>query len=232
MSFSRGRRPMSWAGLVPVAAVVTVASLAAPASAQTSGGRWLFDEPAGATTAANSLGGPAGIVHSGVVTGVTGFQGNAYSFGARSSWVEVRNDASLNPGTADFSYSAYVRLTTAPSSSSVTYDVVRKGIASTSTGEFKIEVVKGGRIRCTAKDRARLRVSLLGPAGNIADGTWHHIGCSRSGSTWRATVDSSSTTTHAALGSISNTMSLSIGSKYGQQDYVPGRVDDVRLSIG
>jgi hypothetical protein len=215
-----------------VVAGATLALTASPAAAATAGSRWLLDEPAGSSTAKDSLGNADGKVHGPVVSGLPGFQGGAFSFPSASAWVEVANQAALNPGTNDFSYSAYVKLTTVPSSSTVTYDVIRKGLSTTSTGEFKLEVIKGGRIRCTAKDSVRTRLSLVGPSTSVGDGRWHHIACSRTGNTWRATVDSASTTKQAPLKSISNSLALAIGSKYGKQDNVPGLVDDVELTIG
>jgi hypothetical protein len=230
--FSRGRRTLLASSLPLTVAGVALAATASPAAAATAGGRWLLDEPAGSSTAADSLGTADGRVHGPVVSGLPGFQGGAFSFPTAAAWVEVTDRPALNPGTSDFSYSAYVRLTTVPTRSGETYDVVRKGLAATKSGEFKIEVIKGGRIRCIAKDSARTRLALVGPTGTVGDGRWHHIGCSRTGNTWRTTLDSASTTKQAPLKSISNTMSLSIGGKYGQQDNVPGLVDDVELTIG
>lgn len=229
---SRGRRAHLASSLPLVVAGATLALTASPAAAATAGHRWLLDEPAGSPTAKDSLGNADGKVHGPVVSGLPGFEGGAFSFPAAAAWVEVPDQPALNPGTSDFSYSAYVKLSTVPTSSGATYDVVRKGLAGTKTGEFKIEVINGGRIRCIAKDSARTRLALVGPQGSVGDGRWHHIGCSRSGTTWRAFVDSAATTKQAALKSISNSMALSIGSKYGQQDNVPGLVDDVELTIG
>jgi hypothetical protein len=230
--FSRARRALVAFSLPLVVVGATVTLTASPAAAATTGSRWLLDEPAGSSTAEDSLGNADGKVHGPVVSGLPGFQGGAFSFPSAAAWVEVANQAALNPGTSDFSYSAYVKLTTVPTTSTVTYDVVRKGLSTTKTGEFKIEVIKGGRIRCTAKDSDRNRVALVGPSSNVGDGRWHHIACSRTGNTWRVTVDSASTTKQAPLKSISNSLSLSIGGKYGKQDNVPGLVDDVELTIG
>lgn len=67
----------------------------------------------------------------------------------------------------------------------------------------------------------------------LGDGTWHQVGCRLTGNTWQVVVDGvvkgSST---VAFGSIGNTKSLSIGSKYGLEDGFPGRIDSVRLDIG
>jgi len=105
-----------------------------------------------------------------------------------------------------------------------------EGFLAAATRELILAL--SGRIRCIAKDSAQNRLALAGPARIVTDGSWHQIGCSRTGSTWRATVDSASTTKQASLGSISNTLSLAIGSNYGREDHTRGLIDDVQLTIG
>lgn len=219
------------AGLAVATATCTWLAASPAVAATTVVGLWSFDEAAGATVAADSSGfGNAGQLRGNVVTGLAGRSGNAYSFAAAGSWVEVASTAQLNPLTADFSYSADIKISTAPGSG-VTYDVIRKGLAATPGGEFKLEVVTGGQIKCTAKDAARVRAVVKGPKHNYADGQWHRVGCSRVGTRWSAVVDGLTVSKTIALGRISNDKNLSIGSKYGQQDATPGLVDEVQLSI-
>ena len=210
---------------------MSVATAGGAAAVTTDVGLWHLDETSGAVAADGSGSGHDGVLHGGVVQGVAGHDGTAYSFETPGSWVEVADSAGFNPGTSNFSVSAWVNLSKAPGDG-VTYDIIRKGLTTTKTGEFKLEIVKGGKVRCTAKDSARLRGAITGPRTNIADGTWHHVGCARVGSSWRVTVDARVRSKTVAFGSIGNTRSLSIGSKYGQEDATPGRVDEVRFTIG
>lgn len=171
-----------------------------------------------------------GVIQGTPQLGLAGSTGTSYSFSSRGAWVQAPSVPSLNPGTKNFSFSARVNITEAPRSAT-TYDIVRKGLTWTPGGEFKVEIIAGGGVRCIAKDAAGRRGSVTAPEVNVADGEWHQIGCERNGSTWQVVVDRKATSKEFALGSISNTMSLSIGSKYGHEDGTPGRVDEVRLSI-
>lgn len=193
-------------------------------------GSWHFDEKSGSTAADSSSADNDGTLRGKVGTGVGGYANTAFSFATAGSWVEVPNATSLNPGKRDFSFSAWINITQAPKNSA-TYDIVRKGVTTTSGGEFKLEIIKGGRARCTAKDAAGKRGAVVGPSTNLADGRWHKVGCARAGSAWRVVVDGTVRSTTAGLGSISNNRSLAIGSKYGTQDPTPGRVDEVVFSV-
>ncbi|MGH3471985.1 MAG: LamG-like jellyroll fold domain-containing protein, partial [Nocardioidaceae bacterium] len=157
--------------------------------------------------------------------------GTAYSFVPEGSWVEIPSSDSLNPGTRDFSFSAWIKVSQAPTADQ-TYDAVRKGLTTTKTGDFKFEMSKGGKVRCIAKDSARHAASVYGPVRNYADGSWHYFTCARTGSSWSITIDGITRSKLGSLGSISNGSALSIGSKYGDQDDVVGLLDEVQFTIG
>jgi hypothetical protein len=182
--------------------------------------------------AADSSGnGNDGINQGGPIIGLPGHAGTAYSFDPQGSWIQVSSNPDLNPDQRDFLLSAWVQLTVAPAPGE-TYDIVRKGLSRTTNGEFKLEIVPGGRVRCTAKDEARSTAAILGPEISLADGKWHRVGCAMTGSTWSVTVDDTILSEPANLGSITNTMPLSIGSKYGLEDGLRGsRIDEVALYI-
>lgn len=207
---------------------MTAQSATATAAQQ---GVWHFDERTGSTAFDSSGAGNHGTLRGRVGMGLAGYAGTAFSFTTAGSWVEVPAATSLNPGARDFSFSAWINITQAPAKS-VTYDIVRKGLTTTSGGEFKLEIIPGGRARCIAKDGAGKRGSIVGPSTNLADSSWHQVGCARVGSAWQVVVDGTVRSTTAALGSVSNSRSLSIGSKYGREDATPGLVDEVVLSIG
>jgi hypothetical protein len=221
----------------PAVAVACAAGLAAaataPADAATPpGAMWHLDETSPGAEALDSSGNANhGTLRGDVVTGLAGHLGTAYSFETPGAWVEVPTHATLNPGTRNFAFSAWVNFSVAPGTG-VTYDIVRKGLSATAGGEYKLEIINGGRVKCEAKDSARRRVVITGPRVSLADSQWHQIGCARVGSSWRVIIDGKVKSKSVTLGSVSNSKSLSIGSKYGQEDGTPGLVDQVQLTIG
>jgi len=171
-----------------------------------------------------------GLVRGDTVRGLPGHQRTAYGFDEPGSWVEIFPDPSLDPGSGDFVVSAWVNATHPPRGHN-TFDVFRQGLSFTETGSYKLELVSNGRVRCTAKDTERRKARITSPQTGLADGTWHQIGCARVGSTWSVVVDGVATSKDATLGVIESDLSLSIGSKYGAEDFLDGALDDVRLVI-
>lgn len=180
--------------------------------------------------AADSSGnGHDGMIQGRVRLGLPGHDGSAYSFAARGSWIRVPSTPALNPGPDAFLLSAWVNLTEAPGGTE-TFDVIRKGVGFTRSGEFKLEVMGTGQIRCSAKDASRNLVKVFSENA-VVDGTWHWVGCARAGRAWLALVDDDVTSELDELGAVRNTVALSIGSKYGMEDRPAGRIDDVELRI-
>ena len=163
--------------------------------------------------------------------GLPGHHGTAYSFDRPGSWIQVPSNRSLNAGRGDFLVSAWLNFTDAPEAGE-TYDIIRKGRVGTANGsQFKAEIVFRGRVKCSAKDSDGAEAWVFDRETNVADGKWHRIECARTGSTWSVTVDRRITFKTFDLGSIGNTMPLSIGSKYGLEDAPRGRIDEVALII-
>jgi len=162
--------------------------------------------------------------------GLPGRQGTAYSFDTLGSWIQVPSEAGLNPYRYDFVVSAWVNFEIAPVRRQ-TFDIVRKGLSFSAGGVFKLEVIAGGRIKCSAKDSDGVTARVIGPETSVVDGRWHRVGCARTGSRWSAVVDDTVTVQPINLGSIRNTMPMSMGSKYGFEDLPQGRVDEVSLTI-
>jgi hypothetical protein len=200
-------------------------------AAVTPGGLWHLDETSGQVATDASGAHNDGTLHGGVVIGVAGVSGTAYDFSKDGSWVEVPSSSSLNPGGDDFSVSAWVNLEVAPVKGT-TYDIVRKGTVKSAGGEFKLEIIKNGYARCTARDADRNTVRVNSPRINLANGQWHQVTCVRSGSSWKIVTDGRTRSKTVSLGSVSNVVSLSIGSKYGNEDGTPGRVDEVQVTTG
>lgn len=174
--------------------------------------------------------GHSGIIQGRVKLGAPGHDGSAYSFAERGSWVMVPSSPELNPGRSNFLVSVWIQVESNPEGDS-TYDVVRKGIAYTVPGEYKLELLGTGQVRCSAKDDAAKLAVVTSERPLAGDGSWHRIGCARTGDQWSVLVDDSVTTTDVDLGSISNSVALSIGSKYGLEERPLGLVDDVKLFI-
>jgi len=178
----------------------------------------------------------SGLEHNGVnqgalVLGLPGHLGTSYGVSRSGSWIEVPSSPDLNPGTRNFRFSLWVNFKAAPEGRQ-SFDMVRKGLSYTTTGEYKVEIIHDGRVRCTAKDSTGHWARSIVWKTNVTDGRWHRIGCAREGDHWIAFADRQRESHDSRLRSISNDMSLSIGSKYGFEDLPDGRLDEVRLQIG
>ncbi len=193
-------------------------------------GKWSLNETNGAVAHDSSGLGHHGQIYSAQL-GEPGKLGLAYGFGANQARIEVPTHPDLNPGSRDFSFSAYLNFSEVPGVGQ-TYDVVRKGLSFTAGGEYKLEIVHSGSARCIAKDGSGLTARIPARTTSLADGRWHRIGCRLVGSTWSVLVDGQARSRTVPLKKIDNVAALSIGSKYGQQDGTPGRIDEVQLTIG
>ena len=162
--------------------------------------------------------------------GVPGWRDTAYSFDQPNSWIQIPSSPELNPGERDFLVSAWVNFTVPPSANE-TYDIIRKGLSYTVSGEFKLEIFPGGAVKCSAKDSTGYEVSITGGTIDVANGKWHKVACARTGSSWSVIVDGSLRSKASSLGSVGNTMPIALGSKYGLEDAPQGRVDEVRFVI-
>jgi hypothetical protein len=171
-----------------------------------------------------------GIEQGSTLLGQPGRFGKAYSFEVDGSWVQVASEPALNPGVRDFMISGWVNFPAAPRPGQ-TFDVFRKGLSYTRGGEYKLEILPGGRVKCSAKDW-RMRTGWVLDTTDVADGRWHHVACARTGSVWSVIVDGTVSSKAVDLAAISNDMALSIGSKYGNEDMPRGLVDEVMLVAG
>jgi len=171
-----------------------------------------------------------GIILGEPVRGVPGHRGTAYAFSEPGSFVSVPGAPTLSPGRDDFMFAAWVRLGRAPGAGH-TFDILRRGLSYTSTGMYKVEVVEGGRARCTAKDTERRTARITSVRAGLADHQWHRIGCARIGGWWVVVVDGVTDAKRVSLGSVTNGSQLSIGSKYGEEDFPRGSIDDVVIFV-
>jgi hypothetical protein len=201
-----------------VAAVATALSMAAPHADAAQGFRahWTLDE-VGSATAFDS----SGNGNDGSNDNIVG-DGSGYTFDGTDSRVVVPTSATLNPGSADFSWSVTLSMTAPPTPVGETYDVLRKGLVTTKGGDYKFEVknVKGKALaRCVARtvraNGTKVLASIQGTR-TLADGQQHVVTCLKTSTGITLVVDALAprTKTYAGgLGSVSNTSNLALGAK-------------------
>lgn len=210
--------------LAGLAAVILVVGLAGPAHAATTVADWQMNDTGTVMTDSSGLG------NNGVLTNV-GTDGSTFTFQGKPSVVSVKHSASLNPGSTTFTATARIRFATVPSSAVGDYDLVRKGLAGTAGGHWKMEIVQSGKGYCLFKGSAGRVVLTAGP--NLADNAWHTITCQRAGTTVRLTVDGTTYSKSGPTGTIANTKPVYVGAKnLSGGDQYAGAMDFVTLSTG
>jgi len=213
-------------------ALVPAVALAGPAQAATPVALWQMEDP---SSLIDSTGGNNGTTN--MITGVEGTIGNGYHFNGMNSVASVPDAPELDSGTADLTITAAVRFTVVPSVAVVDYDLVRKGVTSTPGGEWKMEIypprsgTRIGSAYCLFKDAAGKVASLRGTR-DLADGVWHTITCVRTATAIQLIVDGVTRTKTVTLGSISNSMPVTVGAKPGGGDQYLGDMDEVSIQIG
>jgi hypothetical protein len=206
--------------------VAITALTASAASAATERAHWSMNDT-GSSMADSSGNGNKGTLKN-VTTGVAGSSGTAFSFTKKPAYVQVPDDATLDPGTADFTITLKVKFTINPPSSVGDYDLLRKGLSSTSGGSYKVEI-DNGKALCNFRGSGGQAQINAGPA--INDGSWHTITCARTSSTVKLTVDGKSWSTSKSTGKISNSSSVLIGAKDSSgNDQYNGALDEVVIS--
>ena len=183
-----------------------------------------------------------GVMHadagsaSGTWEHITG-NGASYLFNGVNSRVVVPDDDALDPGSADFSYSVVVSTDRVPDAKVGDYDLLRKGLASTKGGDYKVEIFPNsshtkGRALCAAKGRRGAATLVGGP--NLVDAAGHTITCKKTATTFSLWVDGVQIASRSVrLGSIANRAPLTIGAKAAAGgDWTYGRIGEVTITIG
>jgi hypothetical protein len=80
-------------------------------------------------------------------------------------------------------------------------------------------------------DGVRITARVVTARTNLADGQWHRLECARTGSTWTVRRDSYTKSITKNFGSVVSSKSLAMGSKYGNDDFMQGLIDEVQLQI-
>jgi hypothetical protein len=213
-----------------LAAGATMA-LALPAAASASVvSLWHMDETSG-TTMHDSVGPNNGTLTN-VALGQPGFLNRAFGFNGASSIVKVPNNASLIPGASDFTVTVHVKFSTIPSPAIGDYDLIRRGLSSSSGGDWKIEILPRdngttAKASCHASGSVGSRTNTNGP--NLADNAWHTIRCIKRASSLTLQVDGVSYPKSATIGSITNTSQSTLGAK-STGDWYGGLMDEVSFS--
>lgn len=217
------------------AVLVAVAPPASMAAEQIPHGEWSLDEPGSPATASDT----SGFDNHGANHDIVG-NGTGYQFNGTSSRVVVADSPSLDPGSADFTFGVTLVMTTPPDLGE-TFDILRKGLASTSGGAYKLEVknTKGvAKARCLVKDSTKVAAATMAPT-SLANGVPHTITCSKTstGVTVRVDALTTRTKTVAHLGSVSNTKELALGAKAGSSastgfDWYRGILEDAWVRVG
>jgi concanavalin A-like lectin/glucanase superfamily protein len=185
---------------------------------------WHMDETTG-TLMRDSIAGHHGTIFSAQL-GVPGFAGTAYGF-AGSAYVSVPAAADLNPGSSNVTLSLHLKSTSVPATPD--WDLIRKGLYTTSGGEFKMEYQPSGQASCGFKGSASYAELMAGPALN--DGQWHAVQCVKTASAIKLVVDGQTFSKAANIGSIANTEAVPIGARPGSE-YFQGSLDEASIQIG
>jgi hypothetical protein len=210
----------------------TLAALLGPsavASAATTVSYWHMDERSGSTMV-DSASGINGAAKN-VTFGVPAVFSPGYSFNGSSSVVTVPSNGFHNvPSNTTFKVTAYVRFPAIPSSSVGDFDLVRKGLSSTTGGHWKMEIFGNGKGYCQFRGSSGTATINQGPV--LADNKWHGISCIKRTSSVSLVVDGVSYTTNKTVGSTSNTARLTVGAKSTGGDWYKGIMDEVSIVLG
>jgi Concanavalin A-like lectin/glucanases superfamily len=219
-------RSVRQGGRIATATVAVIGATWATAAASASAGvvaLWHMDERSG-TSMLDSAGRHTGTLHS-VSLGLPGFLGTAYGFG--SGYVSVPAASDLNPGGNTLTITIHAKTTQAPSSPD--WDLIRKGLYTTSGGEFKMEYQPSGQASCGFKGSSGYAEMTAGP--RINDGRWHTVQCVKTSSAIQVVVDGQRTSKAANIGSIGNSESVIIGARPGSE-YFRGSLDEASIQVG
>ncbi len=191
---------------------------------------WHMDETSGSIMRDGSGHGHDGTLKN-IQLGVPGVGGSkGYGFNGKSSVIVVPDSADLDAGTRDMVVTVHVAFTKAPDDD---YDLIRKGLASTSGGDWKIEIVNvSGKslARCYLKGSAGSWQRTTGP--DLADGKYHTITCEKHATTVALSVDGQVWKKTKSLGTMGNAAPLSIGAKATGGDWFLGSMDEVSVVNG
>lgn len=214
------------------AAAMTLLSASGANAVTTTSALWHFNETSGNVAFDSSGNNLNGTFGSGVQVGQQGYSGTGYKFS--TGHVTVPSAAKLNPGSRSFHFSMRVKTSTAPGAG-VDYDLIRKGLAATAGGDYKMELLpSGGKTVAFCEFRGSRGVGSITSStstANLADGHWHKVTCTKKSGSISVTVDGTAKSRSLTIGSISNSAVLTIGAKDDGGDQYKGLMDEVALFL-
>jgi len=223
------RRKLAFGTLV----VVLVLLISTPAwAALQQAAYWPMKETSGPMLDASGNG------NNGVVSNMKDRTGTTYVFDGSKSHVIVPDDSSLDPGSNDITLTARVKVN-GTSLDDDSYDVVRKGLVTTSGGDYKLEIIRKsgdptvGKLHCLFKGTKGKVDRVASP--DVVDGSWHTLRCTKTSGQVVASVGSKSYATSGSAGSISNSSNVMVGGKTVDprpDDMFDGTMDFVGIDIG
>ena len=160
--------------------------------------------------------------------------GGAYQFNGSTSLATAADKANLDPGTAGVRLTAKISLTKAPAAGQ-TFDVVRKGVTTSSGGYYKIEIRRStaglATAACLFKDSSGRVGQVEGTTGLVNKGVVT-VTCTKTSSGVTLNAAGQTRSVAAKLGSISNSAAVYVGGKGDGTDYFPGLMNSVKIEIG
>src|SRR5919199_3005601 len=177
----------AWASAIGMAFLAT-GLVAVPAQAATAVAIWHMDESSGGVMTDSSGNGNNGSLKGAVQQGQSpAVSGSAYRWSGLFGVVVVPTSASLNPGAADISLTVHANFTALPLTD---YDLIRKGLSSTSGGDYKMEILSSGKVLCLFRGTTatvKKRASRKQPP--INDGRYHTLQCVKTANSVQVLVD-------------------------------------------
>jgi hypothetical protein len=161
--------------------------------------------------------------------------GTTFGFNGSTSHVLVPDADSLDPQANDITLTASV-VVNGQSLNDDSYDVVRKGLVTTTGGDYKMEIQRTdatvGKLHCLFRGNRRT-VDIVAQR-DIVDGNWHTLQCIKTSTSVVAMVDGRSFTKTGKAGSIANASAVMVGAKEvtpKPDDMFNGSMDFVSIDI-
>ena len=237
--------------VVGLAAIGLVAATAGPAMAVSQKLRWKFDSVgAVVTTVVDDSGkghtGTAVTANGGQITAVAPGRdgiGQAVQFPAvcpgdacAKAVITSPDAADLNPGTAAFTYGAWINVTLAELTTDHGSNVYQKGLSTTSQWKLQLDNPATGAPSCVVREAGGLNPVVVLSSIGVADGNWHKVSCQRTASSLDILVDSvvrGSTALAAAYAISPAGQQVTLGAKSAgkNNDQYHGRLDDVYYNL-
>lgn len=168
----------------------------------------------------------------GTVNGATlttdrqGKANKAYAFNGTNNYISVADDTRYEPGTGDFSISAWIKTSSSTSDITIVSKFASSGGSQRYTLGLNTSVGTGG----TGKVFFSVGNTLTAGGASLNDGNWHHVVAVRSGGVAYVYADGVQVATVAATANVTGGSSyLGIGKNgSGANNYFNGSIDDVR----